>query len=319
MDSLISVVVPVYNIKEYLGDCVTSICQQSYRNIEIILVNDGSTDGSEILCEELKKSDPRIRVVHKENGGLSEARNYGTSCAKGAWIIYIDGDDIVSPDLIGYLIELKDTMGADISICELYHCFDKANPMYERETSRRLYESREAICEMLYQRSFLVSACGKLFPTALMKQFPFRFGILFEDSDLMYRLFDQVSKIAYGDAKLYAYMHREGSITTKKFSLRDFDILTISDRMVDYFKDRDIKLIKAARAYQMAGVLRVLLNAPKDMEDVSQIRYAKQLLAINGKKVLADKECRKKTRYGLILYLYFPWCVKFIYKRVNRW
>ena len=241
MEDLVSIVVPVYNVIQYLDVCMKSILNQTYQRIEVILVDDGSTDGSEQKCDYYARIDDRVVAIHKKNGGLSDARNKGIALAKGTYIMFVDSDDIISLNIVNYLHSICEKYSADISICDPVHCYSTDEISFQDEREIKVLNADDAIVEMLYQKSFLVSAWGKLFRREFFDDILFPYGMLFEDSAIMYKIFNKASKIVYGDAKLYGYMHREGSITTSKFSKKDCDIIKIcqhieedmSDEMID--------------------------------------------------------------------------------------
>jgi len=319
MDDLVSIIVPVYNVENYIVACVDSIIRQKYFNIEIILVDDGSTDKSGDICEKYKTTDSRIKVIHKKNGGLSDARNKGIEQAIGQYIMFIDSDDVVADSFVEHLYHLIGDTNAEIGICDLVHCYPKKNIEYMQETERYLYFTEEAICQMLYQRSFLVSACGKIFKRKCFDDIQFPLGMLFEDCAIMYQIFDKVNHIAYSNAKLYGYMHRENSITTKKFSKRDCDILTICSQIVEYMGNRSSVLQQAANSYQIVGALRIYLNAPKGTEFDKELRYCKQLIKKNSMGVLLDGKVRNKTKMAVLMFYLSRPIMPYVYKKIDRW
>ena len=316
MNELISIVVPVYNVEKYLSTCVESILKQTYSNIEVILVDDGSTDCSGKMCDHYMGQDERIKVIHKKNGGLSDARNKGIIQAEGKYITFIDSDDVVSSDYVEYLYNILEENDGDIAICDPVHCYPN---VFEQETFMRVYKAEDAIVEMLYQKSFLVAAWGKLYKKDYFEEIEFPEGMLFEDSAVMYKIFDKAKKIVYGNAKLYGYMHREGSITTKKFSKRDCDILTICQQLTEYMSNRSEKLQKAARSYQTAAAFRIYMNAPRNGMFDSEIQNSEQLLKINCKLVMQDSCIRKKMKMALLMYMFARPIMPIIYKKINRW
>ncbi len=318
MDSLISVIVPVYNVKNYFSACIESIIKQTYKNLEIILVDDGSTDGSSELCNGAKKIDPRICVYHKINGGLSDARNYGLKKATGDYVVFVDSDDVMSTELIEYLIGLVGEKRA-IGICDPVHCYPEKNIEYVQEKNRKVFLSQDAVCEMLYQKSFLVSAWGKIYPRDVFDEIEFPVGMLFEDSAVMYRIFEKVEYIVYGDAKLYGYMHREGSITTQQFNCKDLDILKICKEITEYMITKPLAMQKAATSYEVVGALRVFLNAPRTGEYDKTIRETEQLIKRNGFSVLKDRNARRKTRIGILMFITSKPLLFLAHKRINRW
>ncbi|MDB2111176.1 glycosyltransferase family 2 protein [Clostridium paraputrificum] len=319
MNELISIVVPVYNVEKYLEECLDSICKQTYSNIEIILVNDGSTDSSIEICEKYSELDKRISVLNKENGGLSDARNCGIKFAKGQYLIFVDSDDIISRDMVSYLYNLIKNTNSEVGICDPVHWFPDQEIKFVEETVKKIFSSEDAIVEMLYQKSFLVSAWGKIYKKDLFTKITFPFGILFEDSAIMYRVFDSAKKIVYGNAKLYGYRHRENSITTKKFSKRDWDIIIICNEISEYFSNRSEELKKASASYQTAGALRIYMNAPRNGDFEEEIKCCKNTIDKNLNKVLKDKAIRKKMKIGLLIYKFARPFMTIVYRRVNRW
>lgn len=316
---LISIVVPVYNVKDYLGKCLNSLLSQTYENLEIIIVDDGSTDGSNMICDKYAKTFNQIKVIHKKNGGLSDARNVGIEKASGRYITFVDSDDVIESNMIEYLYGLTQKYNAEIGICDPVHCYSNENIDFLEAIKETIFSSEEAIIEMLYQKSFLVAAWGKIYLTEWFKDIKFPVGMLFEDSAVMYKLFDKADVIVYGNAKLYGYMHRENSITTKAFSKRDLDILVICNQIEEYFSNRSVELQKAARSYKAAGALRVYLNSPNNGEFDSEICGCKQFLSENTNKLLSDHRIRKKMRYALLLFKYAKIIMPFFYRKINRW
>lgn len=315
---LISVIVPVYNVEEYLDDCIQSILDQNYNNIEIILVDDGSSDKSGIKCDRWSQHDKRIQVIHKSNGGLSDARNVGILHAKGKYLTFIDSDDIMNQSMLEYLYNLIRQHDADISICDVVHAFPERDITYQNETQVLFYDGEQAICEMLYQTAFLPSACAKLYRSKLFDENKFPYGMTFEDVAILYKLFYISSGIVYGNAKLYAYRHRENSITTKGFSENDLDILKICEQQLEFSEDKSEKIRDAVHAYVCVGALRIFLNAPRKKYS-EEIKKSEELLKTFSSEVLHNKNCRKKLKYALILYKYCRFFMKIIYKHINRW
>lgn len=315
---MISIIIPVYNVEQYLDKCLQSVIHQTYQDIEIILVDDGSSDNSGILCDKWQEKDSRIKVIHKSNGGLSNARNVAIEQANGEYLMFIDSDDIVSNDLCKELFEMLKNNNADISICNATHIFDDRFD-FKNTGEIHCYSRNEAICQLWYQKSFLPSAWGKLYKKELFKKTKFTEGIIFEDVDIMHKLFYQCNKIVYGEMELYGYVHHENSITTKKYSKKDNVILDICDKINQFASDKDISLQNAAKSYNVTGALRVYLNAPNTPEYKEAIEKAKKIIKKYGKDVLKDPNIRKKNKYALYLYLYLRPLLKIVYKKIDRW
>lgn len=318
---LISIIVPVYNVSKYLDKCVTSIVGQSYKNIEILLIDDGSTDDSGAKCDAWGQKDDRIKVIHKTNGGLSSARNVGLCNMTGIYIMFVDSDDVISCDIVSSLYNTCIEHNAEISICDVVHVFDKFTPEFQDGTQTLELTAEDAICEMWYQTSFLPSAWAKLYKREVFQSIKFTEGLLFEDIDIMHEVFGNARKIAFTNAKLYGYVHREGSITTKTFSKRDLDILVVVKKMLAFAVDKSDDLKNAAESYATSASLRVYLNVPKEKtsEYKAALEEVKGYLNLYGRKVMKDKKVRRKNKAALFLYLNCKPTLRSIYRRINRW
>lgn len=318
----VSIILPVYNVEQYIKKCLESIQQQTYPNLEVIIVNDGATDKSVEYCEQICKIDSRFSVTHKENGGLSDARNVGIDKAKGDYLIFVDSDDFVSQDMVSYLVSSMENNEADIAICDPAHYYsDRQNNdlnIFYPASSVKVYEKTEALCEMFYQKSFLVSAWAKIYKKELFDDIRFPVGKLFEDSAVMYLLFEKCEKIVYSNAKLYAYVHRDNSITTKKFSDKDLDILDISNTILDHYSG-NFRVYKAAVSYKVSVCFRILLNSSSEKKYNQIQKDCMTYILRNWRNVLFDKNVRLKNKLALISITLFNPFVKFIYSKVNRW
>lgn len=318
----VSIILPVYNVEQYIKKCLESIQQQTYPNLEVIIVNDGATDKSVEYCEQICKIDSRFSVTHKENGGLSDARNVGIDKAKGDYLIFVDSDDFVSQDMVSYLVSSMENNEADIAICDPAHYYsDRQNNdlnIFYPASSVKVYEKTEALCEMFYQKSFLVSAWAKIYKKELFDDIRFPVGKLFEDSAVMYLLFEKCEKIVYSNAKLYAYVHRDNSITTKKFSDKDLDILDISNTILDHYSG-NFRVYKAAVSYKVSACFRILLNSFSEKKYNQIQKDCMTYILRNWRNVLFDKNVRLKNKLALISITLFNPFVKFIYSKVNRW
>ena len=320
MDELISVVIPVYNVEKYLHKCIESILKQTYSNLEIILVDDGSTDSSGKKCDELAQRDNRIKVFHKKNGGLSDARNYGLRKITGDWVTFIDSDDYVCDRYIELLYRALKEEAADISICNPVHVFKDEEAKFVDATKVESFDAIKAIQKMWYQKDFLPSAWGKLYSSKIFENIEFTKGVIYEDIDIMHEIFIKARKIVYTNAAYYAYLHRENSITTQKFSKKDLYILDICKKIRKFSNDVDARLINASKAYSIVGSMRVYLNTPRDVEEYKvYITDAENYIKAKGIEVLRDKNVRKKTKIGVLLFYISKRGMKVIHSKVNRW
>lgn len=221
---LITVVIPVYNVEDYVYNCIQSIINQTYKNLEIIVVNDGSTDKSGDICDRIAESDYRIKVIHKKNEGLSSARNIGIDNAKGKYIVFVDSDDTIDYNMIEELLSICLTNRADIAICNRYYVYDDGTKKlrYPKNKNNLIMNSEEAIKELNSFRYFDMSAWGKIYSINLFKDIRFPNGKLSEDYFIMYQLFDKAKKIVCSFEPLYYYYQRKGSISKKAELHYDF-------------------------------------------------------------------------------------------------
>ena len=319
MAPVISVIIPVYKVEAWLDSCVSSVLSQTYSNLEIILVDDGSPDRCGQMCDTWAEKDSRIQVLHKQNGGLSSARNAGMAVAGGEYVMFVDSDDVLDPRICQQLYNCIERTGAKLSICDAAHIFPGQSPEYCLREEMQTLSSEEAIRQMWYQHSFLPSAWAKLYHRDILKSNRFSEGLLYEDIDIMHLMFAAAGKIVYNPSALYGYNHREDSITTKAFSTRDLDILKIAAKLMAYAENTAPALLPAARCYSTVAAMRVELNAPDTADFAQGHETARTILKEWGKSVLQDKNIRKKTKYGLMLCLFCRPLAKIVYKRINRW
>ena len=211
---LISVIVPVYNVEKYLKKCVYSIINQTYKNIEVILVDDGSPDKCGMICDEFVSVDSRIKVIHKRNGGLSSARNAGIEIAKGQYIGFVDSDDTIEPFMYEKLYQINKKNKTLLSVCAVNYIFPNGEKKRKKELGEdRVFGFENAIIEMNMHTYFDMGAWSKLYDRNLFDGIRFPEGKLSEDFYIMYKVFDKAQKISYVDQPCYNYLQRKNSIT----------------------------------------------------------------------------------------------------------
>lgn len=216
VSDLISIIVPVYNVEKYLERCVNSIINQTYKNIEIILVDDGATDTSGKICDELKERDKRITVIHKTNGGLSDARNAGLKIANGEYIGFVDSDDYIEKDMFETLYNINKQHNADISIVSFYEIYD-GKVIGVRDTANlEILNKTEALKELLIDTKIQSYAWNKLFKKELFKDIKFPTNKNFEDIATTLLLFEKANKIVLFECPKYYYVRRDDSIVGVK-------------------------------------------------------------------------------------------------------
>ena len=325
MEELVSVIVPIYKVEKYMHRCVDSIINQTYKKIEIILVDDGSPDSCGKICDEYAEKDNRIKVIHKENGGLSDARNAGIDIAKGNYLTFIDSDDYVTEDYVEFLLNLLKESDADMSVCK--HTIVYNDSKYIDTGTKKYYlaEPRQILEMLLYSDDFDVSTWAKLYKKELFCNIRFPKDRLFEDSATTYKLIDLCKKIAFKSESKYFYVIRDDSITTKEFNSKKFDLIKSTEEMVTYIEKKYSDLKKGCERRLMYSYLSTLMNlAEVDKKSENYEEYKKQLMEYikkHRKEVLKDKKIPKRDRIALYSLLFgfegfrISWM---IYKKINK-
>ncbi len=247
MEPIISVIVPVYNVERYVKKCLDSVLAQTIENIEIIVVDDGSTDTSGVICDEYAKRDNRIHVYHKTNGGLSSARNYGIERATGSYFGFVDSDDYIDPDMYEVLLNNLLKYDADMSLCGLYDVFN-GKPR-KVNTDNRTFEAtvEETIKIVLEAKITSVTAVNKLYKRELFTFVRYSEGKTSEDAFIILDLLMKCKKTVITTAQKYYYIHRPGSITTARFNPSILDVLEAYNKNYKIIEDYYPNLIDVAK------------------------------------------------------------------------
>ena len=301
---LISVIIPIYKVEQWLKRCVDSVCHQTYDNLEIILVDDGSPDNCGKLCDAFATHDSRIRVCHKENGGLSDARNAGVKIASGKLITFIDSDDYVAPNYVEYLYNLLKRTKADIACCG-YMETEGDDCSFVQTDTYQIFSAHEACLRKGLPE--LIVSWGKLFPVELIRRYPFPKGKINEDEFTTYRYFYDSSAIAMGEAKLYAYFQNPNGIMSKAIEAKQTDAYEAMVERAKFFEEKNEKQLASAawRRYRDK-----LIRDNKKHQNWSLEEY-KALL----QQHLFHRYFTLREKLYDICYIYFPW-VRNIGKRI---
>lgn len=230
----ISIIVPVYNVEKYLARCLDSIINQTLKEIEIILVNDGSKDNSQKIIEEYAKKDERIIIINKENGGLSDARNKGLEIASGEYIAFIDSDDFVDSQMLNEMYALGKKHQAEIVFCGLVKVNEKGKEFKLLPQSTQLNEKIELEKDFTFFGEMGCFACNKIYKRELFTFHRFQKGLHFEDIELIPKLILDSKIIAKTNQLFYKYFERQDSIS-QSFTKKGMDIFVSIDRVTDYF------------------------------------------------------------------------------------
>lgn len=245
---MISVIVPVYNVEDYIEDCLLSIQRQTYHNIEVILVDDGSSDRSGAICDSWAKKDPRFRVIHKTNGGLSDARNTGLGEAAGDLVAFVDSDDVIHPDMLRILYEGMTRTGCGICCCGMQEGVLSEDTQSSQEMKElKVYTADHAFLEMIQGSDVYVSVCNKLYTREAAGGIPFRKGKCHEDEFWSWRVIDRAERVAAVGNPLYGYRQREESIMNSRYSIRRLDLLDAREDRQRLFEQKYPGLVRKGK------------------------------------------------------------------------
>lgn len=275
-EALISIVVPIYNVEKYLSRCIDSILNQTYRNLELILVDDESPDGCGNICDEYQKKDSRIRVIHQKNRGLSGARNAGIDIATGEYIGFVDSDDYIAPQMYESLLKLNIDNDAQIAICGRYYEFEDGRRLirYNEKEETIVMTNIEAITRMNSFSSFDMAAWDKLYKRELFEGIRYPEGKLSEDYFIIYKLFERAHRIVFNPKPLYFYLQRTNSISRNKKI--NFDFIEASRSQMDY-----------------------LLPKYPQLEDVLTSAYASANMTVYNFHIKNKVKCEKEVKNEL--------------------
>lgn len=309
-EELISIIIPVYNLADYIRDCLESVLQQTYKKVEILVIDDGSTDDTLVICREYERRDSRIRIICREHEGLSASRNAGNKEAKGEYIAHIDGDDILAPTYIAYLYQLIVKYDADISMCNYIPVFEgqKLPPKkaVNCKDKIKVMTKEQALETLFYQKYFITATWAKLFKRELFLNVAFPYGKLAEDMGSTYKLIHCSEKVVYGSKIQYYYLQRAGSIIHALSSQKGKDYIEQSEDMVKFIEKKYPHLAKAAYCRCFSSYMQVLSNiafskiydAPqKEIRDNIK-KYRKSVL-FNKKARLVNRGCALVSYFGI--------------------
>ncbi len=237
MEDLISVIVSIYNVEDYLPKCIRSIIDQTYRPLEILLIDDGSTDRSGDICDAFANDFSEIRVVHQPNTGAAAAKKTGVQLAKGAYVGFVDGDDWIYPNMYELLYHNMVNTDADISACslEIGDGFPGSKTAVSNHTENNvsIYEGEDALVELTEHAQN--SYCDKLFKVSLFENLDFQVNRIYTDAMCMYKIFDKIKTYTVSDNTAYHYTYRSSSISNEPFNRRQFDIVDAYHKRYLYF------------------------------------------------------------------------------------
>ncbi len=305
---IISVIVPVYNVKNYINRCIDSILNQSFSNFELILVDDGSTDGSENICEEYALKDSRIKVIHQKNAGQAAARNNGVKAAKGEWIAFIDSDDSVNSQLLKALYDAVILNNVRLSSCTAFEGECEPSDFYnDKKIQTVVSETDEQSIFNLCanEKYYYWVVWGKLIHKSILLKYPFTEGRIFEDNAVVCKWLYEAEKIAIIDSPLYFYFINNNGTTKKTFNEKLLDVLWAFSEQIKFYNTLNYKKMTShilARYFEISAVMYYRAKHEGGEEFI--------------KKIKADKKRIKTTYHGK--YSLTTEQKLFIYERTNK-
>ena len=320
---LISVIIPVYNVEEYLHYAIESLEKQTYKNFEIILVNDGSTDDSGKLCDDYSEKYSNVRVFHKENGGLSDARNFGVQKAKGEFITFLDPDDYLEAYSLELLASVQkqhncDIVSTRVKATELYNVYSN-HSLTEEDIKNVIVMDRDVFLEeAFYDKVATVSACGKLYRKSIL-EIPFPKGRIYEDLYIISEHVEKANKIVHTPIQIYNYYKRQGSIVNSKFTSKQydfFDAIAYNRQVIrEKFNNVD-KLVTAINAKEVIGSFKIIGSAYKT--SISDVYNIRKIIKENSSNILRNKRIRYTFKMKYMLFILSPYMFNIIKRFVFK-
>ncbi len=298
---LVSVIIPVYKVENYLKRCVDSVLAQTYENIEIILVDDGSPDNCGEMCDEYARADSRVVVIHKENGGVSAARNIGVERSHGEYVTFVDSDDYISPDYVEYLYSLLFDNDADVAIAGFNKTSDDSCDFAsDSENNVKIINGKEACEKLLDGMRFMqfVTPWVKLFKRKIIHKYPFPVGRRYEDEATLYKIYYSACRVAYSDKVLYAYYDNLSSYMNTRGGEFKKDWFSVMYERAEFFAANNEKKL-SRRAYKI--LIRYLAN-----DSLNYKRRSDELLYDIAKKKWHSKYFPSCARIYVISYKISP-------------
>lgn len=319
MDELITIIVPIYKVEDYLHRCVDSILKQTYKKLEVILVDDGSPDGCGKICDEYAKLDERIKVIHKKNGGLSDARNAGIEIAQGGHISFLDSDDWLYEEYIEKLYQLLKKSNSDISVCNFIRTSIEGIQVDISNEEIYEYSNMEALGQ-IYDKfdAQIFVAWGKLYKRYLFDDIRFPVGRIHEDEFITYKLIYKAKKIVLSTAQLIYYWQREDSIMGAGFNIKHrLDALDAFEERAEFFRDVGLKEL-SSKTYR--SVFSMYLTVIRRIDEFDKLINKKEFLK-RFKNVRNNlRKSKQKFSYKVFYEMYFiePNIMDLVYKIYRR-
>lgn len=307
---LVSIIVPIYNVEKYLKKCIESIINQTYKNIEIILVDDGSPDKCGEICEEYSKKDNRIVVIHKQNGGLSDARNKGIKVAKGKYITFVDSDDYVDYRYIELLYKAVKENNTKIAQCNIAKVNMSGNIIARLGYRENSIKTSKNMLNDIYSSHLIenIVVWNKLYLKEMFNNISFPVGKIHEDEFTTFKILYNVDKISIVNEYLYYYRQTDESIIGKKFNKKRMDLLEALEERISFLKEKkEYDLYKKTLKYYIEQLRVYFIKTKKYIGNSSKIQKTiKYKYKIACEEYLKLKEIPNKEKIKSLIFLVLP-------------
>lgn len=319
---MISVIVPVYKVEKYLDRCVESILSQTYRDFELLLVDDGSPDRCGVMCDTWATKDSRIRVFHKPNGGLSDARNYALDRMRGDYVSFVDSDDWLDPECLEYQLGvLLSVPDAKVAVFGCKTVRDGGANEW-KVCGDTVMTHEEAMMGVLYERGMLVTAWGKLYRREIFSTLRYKVGVLMEDEDLIGEVLSRTDKVVSGSSNHYYYLQRNESIVHQSFTRKKYDDqMSATEHLISIARKLGPKMEPAIRrreARDRMSLLRLMGGCAKEFIPLrKELRHE----VLSRWPMLFDPRAQMRDKLGLMALVPGFWCFELLwnfYGRIRR-
>lgn len=319
MQQVVSIIIPVYNVKKYLEKCITSVQQQSYSKLQIILVDDGSTDGSSVICDYYAKKDNRIKVIHKTNGGLSSARNVGLEHATGDFLAFVDSDDYIESDMIERLLEQAIENNVDIVQCGINYVCEKGNILSKKNCEEYKYETNSEILEAFFEEKISVMVWNKIYRTEYIKDIRMIEGKNNEDNMYTIDVLIRTNKVICIPEAFYNYTQRANSITKTSFTDKKLDSIYAGQYVINVCEKYKPEYVIHAKInlclidyYLYFDLLHSKVTNNKKYKEIIILNFKENYNCV--KETMEFRKLKKKNKIKLILFAKSRFIAQGVYK-----
>lgn len=303
---LISVIVPIYKVEAYLDRCVSSIVDQTYRDLEIILVDDGSPDNCPAMCDEWAQKDSRIKVIHKPNGGLSDARNAGLADATGEYIGFIDSDDYIAPEMYQTLLDRMISDDSDIATCGVEMVFEDGTPSRALTVGGQCVLSTQDAMEAIISESWLKQPVWyKLYKSELIRDLPFPVGKYHEDVFWSYQAIARAGRVSVFDTPCYYYVQRSGSIMGTSYSLHRLDAIEAKQNRLIFLQEYFPELLSLGCVDLIFSCMYHGQSAQRGLSDSDKSHAQSYLESIMKQCPFPDRSMLRSLSLKCRIWIYF--------------